>query len=106
MKEFQFSQKYILLIVAVLMLPLSLGAQVLGSITGIVQDSTGAVVPGVTVVVKNTETGISTARQTQETGLYLFRQLQPGALKALIKTATPARRTYMSWPQKRGLRPS
>ena len=50
-----------------------------GSITGIVQDSSGAVIPGAQVTLTNQEQGVA-ARQTitNEAGLYLFSAL-PGA---------------------------
>jgi len=45
---------------------------------GTVQDSTGAFIPGVTVIATNTGTGIVTNVLTNETGAYQFASLQPG----------------------------
>src|SRR4051812_31728269 len=41
-----------------------------GTITGVVTDQTGAVLPGVTVTVKNTDTGFQRVVVTNETGTY------------------------------------
>lgn len=49
-----------------------------GSITGVVQDETGAVVPGATVTVRNTDTGISRALTTDGQGRYQALNLNPG----------------------------
>jgi hypothetical protein len=54
-------------------------AQTLGTITGEVKDSTGAVVPGVTVTVVNKATNATRTTATNEVGLYDFPALQPGA---------------------------
>ena len=49
-----------------------------GSITGVVQDETGGVVPGTTVTVRNTETGISRTLTTDAGGRYSALNLAPG----------------------------
>src|SRR3954468_18353676 len=41
-----------------------------GTITGVVTDQTGAVLPGVTVTVKNADTGLTRIVVTNETGTY------------------------------------
>ena len=41
-----------------------------GTISGTVMDNTGAVLPGVTVVIQNQDTGISRTVLTNETGHY------------------------------------
>src|SRR3989304_4606737 len=41
-----------------------------GSIEGVVRDSTGAVLPGVTVTVRNVETGAQPAVSTDSAGFY------------------------------------
>jgi len=41
-----------------------------GSITGIVTDPTGAVVPGVAIVITNIETGVTNKFKTNESGMY------------------------------------
>src|SRR5581483_4260678 len=49
-----------------------------GSISGIVTDSTGAVVPGVAVTVTQQETNVRTTLTTNETGFYSAPGLRPG----------------------------
>jgi len=48
-----------------------------GTITGTVVDSTGAVIPGARVTVRNPETGFSQETLTSDTGNYTFVFLQP-----------------------------
>jgi len=45
---------------------------------GTVSDSTGALIPGVTITATNTETGIVNTVLTNEAGVYQFASLQPG----------------------------
>src|SRR3954469_23222565 len=49
-----------------------------GAITGTVTDQTGAAVPGATVTLKNTETGVSRSALSSETGKYEARSLPNG----------------------------
>ena len=49
-----------------------------GSITGIVTDNTGALVPGANVDLTNSATGVKTQTTTNGAGLYTFPNLQPG----------------------------
>ena len=54
-------------------------AQVLyGSLTGSVQDSAGAVVPGATIVVRNTGTAQELTSRTNDAGNYTFSNLVAG----------------------------
>jgi hypothetical protein len=52
--------------------------QGLTAVTGRVTDATGAVIPGVTVTVSNTATGVSREVISNEQGIYAATQLQPG----------------------------
>src|SRR6266487_6070153 len=55
-------------------------AQVLyGSLTGVVQDAAGAVVPGADVKVRNTDTSQEFSAQTNDAGGYTFSNLVSGA---------------------------
>src|SRR5262245_10412398 len=56
----------------------ALGQTSNASISGFVQDSTKAFIPGVTVTVTNTQTGVSATTLTNETGAYLVQSLLPG----------------------------
>lgn len=49
------------------------------SLQGIVQDQSGASVPGVTVTLKNKQTGVSQTATSNDAGLYIFSFLNPGA---------------------------
>src|SRR6266446_3192689 len=76
-----------LLGIAVLM-PASISAQVYsGSLTGLVMDPSGAIVPSVAVKLTDVDKGYSYTAQTNETGRYLVRSLPPGTYR-LTATAT------------------
>ena len=49
-----------------------------GALTGVVRDTSGAVVPGASVTITNTATGVTTPTQTNSEGLYVFPYVQPG----------------------------
>jgi Carboxypeptidase regulatory-like domain len=53
-------------------------AKVAAGVSGIVTDSSGAVVAGATITMKATETGVVETRQTNGEGFYAFVNLQPG----------------------------
>ena len=53
-------------------------AKVAAGVSGIVTDSSGAVVSGATIQMKATETGIAETRQTNADGFFAFVNLQPG----------------------------
>ena len=73
-------QPLILLIAAaVLASPLSTAAQQdTATITGIVTDQSGAVVPGAAITVTNVETNISVRTQSDSAGAYVVPSLRPG----------------------------
>src|SRR5689334_14753728 len=48
------------------------------TVSGTASDSTGALIPGVTITATNTQTGIVTTVITNESGTYNFASLQPG----------------------------
>lgn len=56
----------------------AIGQLTTGTITGTVTDQTGAAVPGATVTLKNTDTGISRTAQTRENGKYEALSLPTG----------------------------
>ena len=55
-----------------------------GTISGTVLDSTGAVVPGAALTVKNTDTGLSRTLQSNERGRYVASQLTLGAYEVTV----------------------
>ncbi len=75
-----------ILALLVLLLPGSVRAQFTGAdVLGTVTDPMGAVVPGATVTVKNSGTGITHTTKTGTTGEYLFNALQIGAYEVTIE---------------------
>src|SRR2546429_8804531 len=66
-------------------------AQTQASISGVVHDSTGAVIPGVTVTVTNPATNFNRSAISNESGVYNFPSLQPGQYD--IKVELPGFRT-------------
>jgi hypothetical protein len=68
-----------LVFVAYLLLPASaIAQQDMGVITGLVTDSSGAVLPGVTVTAREQETGVAITVTTNETGLFVIAPLKIG----------------------------
>src|ERR671936_1511551 len=66
-------------------------AQTQASISGVIHDPTGAVIPGVTVTVTNPATNFVRAAISNEAGVYNFPVLQPGRYN--IKVELPGFRT-------------
>ncbi|MGH8248742.1 MAG: carboxypeptidase regulatory-like domain-containing protein, partial [Gammaproteobacteria bacterium] len=58
-----------------------------GRVQGVVSDSSGAVVAGATVTLRNTNTGAAVVRSTQLTGRYLFDLVEPGAYVLAVELA-------------------
>src|SRR5882724_1044216 len=58
-----------------------------GTITGVASDQTGAVLPGVSVTIKNTNTGIARTFVTNEAGLYTGSLLPVGAYEVTFELA-------------------
>jgi hypothetical protein len=52
-----------------------------GSVVGTIRDATGGVLPGVTVTLLNTETGVAATKVTDERGSYEFFTVRPGNYK-------------------------
>jgi len=62
----------------VLLSPPALGQGAAGSVSGAVRDTSGAMVPGASVTITNTATGVKTTTATNNEGLYAFPYVQPG----------------------------
>ncbi len=58
--------------------PIIISAQAVSGVTGIVTDTTGAVVPGVNVVLTDTKTANQLTVKTNDQGSYLFANVSPG----------------------------
>src|SRR5262247_303226 len=61
---------------------------------GTVSDSTGAVVPGVTITADNTQTGVVTTVLSNEGGAYQFPNLQTGKYKVSAQLSGFRTQTY------------
>src|SRR5204863_2192609 len=70
-----------------------LWAQATAQISGIVQDQSGAVLPGVEVTVTQTETGIRRNAVTNETGTYVLPNLALGPYR--LEAALPGFRSFV-----------
>lgn len=75
-------------VVSLLLLASSAWAQdYRGRVEGLVSDPSQAVIAGATVTLLNVNTGVRAARQTSETGLYLFDLLDPGSYSLTIEAS-------------------
>jgi hypothetical protein len=63
---------------AILTIPVFAQTITTGDIAGVVTDPSGAVLPNVTVTLKNTQTGATQSRNTNDQGAYRFALLPPG----------------------------
>ena len=65
-----------------------LGAQVINAtLSGIASDNSGALIPGVEITAKNTDTGVVSTALTNESGAYRFGSLQPGPYEVSARLA-------------------
>src|SRR5262245_35042798 len=73
-------------------------AQATGAIAGVIPNEPGAVMPGATVEVANTETGQTRSTTSGADGFYTVPQVQPGAytVKASISGFRPVTRSGIS----------
>src|SRR5215471_18275997 len=60
-------------------------AQFNSAIQGVITDTSNAVVPGATITVTNTETGVGRTVETQEDGLYRAISLAPGIYRITVR---------------------
>ena len=79
MHDRRFLSITLLLAAAVLLLPVAGYAQSFnGSVSGTIVDPSGSPVPGTSLVLKNTGTGVELRRTSETSGSYAFRNLVPG----------------------------
>src|SRR5215472_16287478 len=79
-------------ILLLLMTCIGLWAQATAQINGVVQDSSGGVLPGVEVTATQTETGVSRMTVANESGLYTLPNLPLGPYK--LEASLPGFRTF------------
>ena len=61
-------------------------AQANGTISGHVTDATGASIPKASVVIKETQTGVATSTDTNDSGFYSVTQLKPGVYSIQVRS--------------------
>src|ERR1035438_2649070 len=67
-----------LLLLLILAVPVAFSQTSAGRITGVIRDTSGAVIPNATVSARNSETGIVTPAASNGEGLYVLYPLPPG----------------------------
>jgi hypothetical protein len=74
-------------VLLVILLTPYLFGQNLTSLTGVITDPSGAVVPGATITMVNTQTGAQRETESNATGVYSFPQIAPGTWQLTAKKA-------------------
>ena len=77
----------VVLIMILLGLKRQLNAQTFGEITGVVSDSTGAVIVGAKVTATNTGTNAARTASSNDAGVYSFPAMQPGVYTLKVEMA-------------------
>src|SRR5215470_2421556 len=81
-----YSEKFLTCIVSILFLSTAVHAQVeRGTVTGLVTDSSGAVIVGARVSIRNVSTNIETKTQSNSAGIYYLPSLPPGQYELRIE---------------------
>ena len=75
----------LLVICTCLAFPVVGSAQNTASVNGTVKDSSGAVVPGATVVLRNIETGVERRTVSNDVGVYVLEQILPGKYSIQVR---------------------
>ncbi len=79
--------RHVALFAFVLALCVPTWAQQNATLTGVVADSTEAVIPGVDVLLTNSDTGETYTGSTNETGSYTIPFIKPGNYEITVETA-------------------
>jgi hypothetical protein len=74
-----------LLLCLALLAPIVQGQEFRGKIQGLVTDQSQAVIPGATVTLLNIKTAVQTVKITNESGLYRFDNVDPGAYTLTVE---------------------
>jgi len=86
-RSVRFLLSFVALVAVAMSLTGELRAQTLGEITGVVSDSTGAVIVGAKVTATNTGTNAARTAVTNDSGIYSFPAMQPGAYTLKVEMA-------------------
>jgi hypothetical protein len=76
---------WVLLLALLVAVPVA--AQTSGTITGTVRDAQGGVLPGVTMSLRNSETGVARTAVSESDGTYLFQGVAPGRYELAAELA-------------------
>src|SRR5262245_27736834 len=79
-----------------IVLPTLVSAQAVSGVTGVVTDSTGAIVPGVDVTLTDTKTARELTTKTNDQGVYNFQNVAPGQGYKLTFTVKGFQTTTLS----------
>src|SRR5215831_2375368 len=74
-------------VVLLLLCSVCVWAQSTGSISGLITDDSGAVIPGAAITATNTQTGVIVRGTSLEDGKYLFGSLLPGTYVTAVELA-------------------
>jgi len=75
------------ILLSLLIASAAFGQVINATLTGTVADATGALIPGVEITARNTDTGVVSNIVTNEAGTYRFQSLQPGPYE--VRAALP-----------------
>src|SRR5712671_546134 len=89
----QTRRSSILLLLFLLVIPATALAQSTAQISGVVTDQSSAILPGVEVMVTQSETGLMRSLVTNETGAYVLPNLPVGPYR--LEAVLPGFRTYV-----------
>src|ERR1700688_5141849 len=78
---------FFILITLMLVIPRSAWAQATGSLSGSVHDSTGAVVAGADVTLRDTQKGFERKTLTNDSGIYVFVSVPPDEYRLTVTKA-------------------
>jgi hypothetical protein len=86
MKSKKLTRLVALLAAIAALMPLTFGQSVVtGGVTGVLTDTLGAVIPNVTLTLKNSSTGEINVATSNASGMYAFALLKPGDYTLLLK---------------------
>ena len=89
----RISRVLLIVLLGIAMYSEDLWAQATAQISGIVQDQSGAVLPGAEITATQTETGVSRMTISNETGSYVLANLPLGPYK--LEVGLPGFRTFV-----------
>ncbi len=81
----------LVMLLVLLLVPARMSAQTSASMTGVVQDASGAILPKASVTATNTQTGVARTTVANQDGRYSFPDLAPGTY--VIKASAPGFQT-------------